>query len=432
MARWCRQQRRCPAAGAAAAGIVLTLAFAPAAAQAPDDLATPSSTSSQLAARNDWGEINFSLYATVRYLNQRLLDETYTDPAGTTVLLDRRDDLQFQKAILYFRGWLGVPEFRYLTYVWTSNPIMGLGAQVVVAGNFTYRFGDRLELGAGISSLPTTRTTRGSFPFWLRQDARTMADEYFRGSYTTGIWAAGDAIPGVHYWAMVGNNLSQLGVDAGRLEMGMQTCSAALSWRTANLTASEPFGDLEYHADLGLGLGGAFTYSREDRQSQPDVDAPENSQLRLSDGQSLFAPGAVAPGVLVNRASYRMAAVDGLVKYRGWSLEAEVFARWLGNFEATGALPPDQLEDQGFQLQASAMLWPRLVMAYAAASKIFGDRGDPWELDLGVNVYPFHNRALRLNAEVIVVDRSPVGNLSAPLIVGADGTVFVVNLELLF
>ena len=37
-----------------------------------------------------------------------------------------------------------------------------------------------------------------------------------------------------------------------------------------------------------------------------------------------------------------------------------------------------------------------------------------------------------INGELIYVDRSPVGNLSSPLIVGADGAIAVANLELFF
>jgi hydrogenase maturation factor HypE len=41
------------------------------------------------------------------------------------------------------------------------------------------------------------------------------------------------------------------------------------------------FGDYEYHEKLATLLGVHFTYSREDAQEQPGVNAFENSQIRL-------------------------------------------------------------------------------------------------------------------------------------------------------
>ena len=58
-----------------------------------------------------WGEVTFALFASVRYLNQHGLDPTFDDGGGTSLPLDRRDDLQFQKVMFYFKGWLGLPAF---------------------------------------------------------------------------------------------------------------------------------------------------------------------------------------------------------------------------------------------------------------------------------------------------------------------------------
>jgi len=379
-------------------------------------------------AKSDMGELTFSLYFAIRYLNQRALDSTYTDSTGTTATLDRRDDLQFQKAIIYFKGWLADPAFRYLTYVWTSNPSMGLGAQVVVAGNLTYRLHEALGVGAGIGALPTTRSTRGSFPRWLKQDSRTIADEYFRGSYTSGAWIWGSLVPKhLHYHAMIGNNLSQLGVDAGQLDKGMNTYSGALWWSTANVTAYAGMGDLEGHDELAASLGAAFTYSREDRQSQPGTNAPDNAQLRISDGRIIFADDVFAPGTTIDRATYVMASIEGELKYRGLALESEVYVRRLGNFDARGPLPIERLEDVGVQVQLSGMVMPKRLELYGTYSKIVGDYGDPWDIGLGLNYYVFRNHVLRLNGEAIIVDRSPVGNLASPPIVGADGVSFLNN-----
>jgi hypothetical protein len=385
-------------------------------------------------ARTPMGEIDFSAFAYTRYLNQNELDETYTDAFGNTRDLDLRNDLQFQKAILYFKGWLLDPKLRYVLYTWTSNTSQGQDAQVVLAGYLNYTFTEKLSVGAGIGGLPTTRSTRGTWPRWLKVDNRTIADEFFRGSYTTGIWAAGKLAPGVKYKVMVGNNLSQLGVDGVQLDGNFNTISTAVWWMptTGEFGPGEGFGDFEYHEELATSLGLHATRSREDAQSQPGLDDPENTQIRLSDGTGIFQPDVFGPGVRIQRATYEMAALDAGLKYRGYALEGEYFWRTVDDLQATGPLPVDDFWDHGFQLQGSAMLVPQTVQAYLSGSKIFGEYGDPWDFSAGLNWFPYKNQNLRVNGQLLYLDQSPVGYTSVPFIVGGDGFVWTLDLMLNF
>ena len=61
-------------------------------------------------ADTDFGTPNFSAWAYVRYLNQKSLEETYTDSFGRTKTLDLRNDLQLNKVNLYFKGWIYDPQ----------------------------------------------------------------------------------------------------------------------------------------------------------------------------------------------------------------------------------------------------------------------------------------------------------------------------------
>jgi hypothetical protein len=181
-------------------------------------------------ARTDSGELNWSVFSYARYLNQKGLDESYTDAFGRTKSIDIRNDIQLQKVTMNFKGWLFDPQFSYLWYIWTSNTSQGDPAQVVVAGNLGYHFSEQFNLHAGIGALPTTRSTNYTFPNWLKNDHRAIADEFFRGSYTTGIWANGAIVPGLKYRVMIGNNLSQLGVNAAQLDEYLNTVSGAVWW----------------------------------------------------------------------------------------------------------------------------------------------------------------------------------------------------------
>jgi len=385
-------------------------------------------------ARSDSAELDFSVFSYVRYLNQLALEETYTDAFGRTRTLDLRNDVQFQKVTMNFKGWLFDPAFRYLFYVWTSNTSQGQDAQVVVAGNLSYRFNDMFSLAGGIGALPSTRSTNYTFPNWLRVDNRTIADEFFRGSYTTGVWAWGQLAEGLKYRVMVGNNLSQLGIDASELDNQFNTVSGALWWMptTGEYGPGEGLGDYEYHDELATLVGVNFTHSREDAQSQPGLNDFENSQIRLSDGTLIFQTDPFGTGVQINKATYEMAAVNAGFKYRGFSLEGEYYWRWVDNFRATGDLPFKDLFDHGFQLQGSAMVIPGRLQAYASGSKIFGEYGDPWDVALGLNWYPMSRRELRFNVQGLYLVDSPVGYNSVPFPTGGNGWVFTTDVMVNF
>lgn len=379
------------------------------------------------------GDLNVKLYTYVRYLDQKQLDPSYTDSFGNTSAVQQRQDIQVNKVIIYFLGWILSPKFRYFTYVWTTNVSQGQSAQVIVAGNLTYSFNDHFNLGVGIASLPGVRSTEGNFPFWLPIDNRSIADEFFRPSYTTGIFANGTIVHGLEYHIMLGNNLSQLGIDAGQLDNGLNTWSGALVWMpTTGEYGDGRYGDFEDHQQLATRLAVHYTRSDENRQSQPATDSFDNVQIRLSDGNSIFKPGLFGPGINVEDVTYHMLDLDAGLKYRGFSLAGEYYRRLLDNFRGSGTTGLANIGDNGFQLQGSAMVLPRTLQLYAATSMIFGNYGNPWDARLGINWFPWKVQEVRANFEYIQLHRSPVGGLSLPYPVGGNGPVFDLNLAVNF
>ena len=384
--------------------------------------------------KTDKGILNFSVYTYVRYLNQMGLDPTYTDAFGNTVPVQQRQDVQFQKVILYFKGWLLSPRFRYLTYVWSTNTSMGLGAQVVLAGNLTYNINEHFTVGAGIGGLPGVRSTEGQFPYWLPVDNRLIADEYFRPSYTTGLWATGEVVDRLNYSVMLGNNLSQLGVDAGQLDNGLNTVSAALVWlpSTGEFGIRSTFGDFEDHQKLATRFAAHYTYSMENYQGQPNTDNFENVQIRLSNGGIIFAPDIFGAGIRVQDARYQMTSLDAGLKYHGFSLDAGYYGRWIDDFQGPGTTGLPSLRDNGFQVLASAMAIQKTLQVYVAGSKIYGQYGDPSDVRIGASWFPWKNQVVRWNAEVLKLNHSPVGALSLPYPVGGNGNVFYTSFEVYF
>lgn len=380
------------------------------------------------------GALNLKLFSYVRYLNQKQLDGTYTDSFGNVTPVKQRQDVQVNKMLIYFLGWLGTPKFRYLAYVWTSNVSQGQLAQVVVAGNLTYTFNDHFTLGGGINALPGVRSLEGQFPYTLSVDNRTIADEFFRPSYTTGFFLKGNVVTGLEYQAMVGNNLSQLGIDAGQLDGGLNTFSGSLVWMptTKEFGRFGQFGDYENHDRIATRFGGHYSRSDEDNQSQPNPNAFDNVQLRLSDGNPIFKPNLFAPDITITNARYQMTSFDAGIKYRGWALEGEYYKRWLNDFRGPGTESLSTINDQGYQIQVSTMIKPKTLQVYAAHSKVFGNYGDPWDARAGLNWYLWDLEGVRANFECIQLHRSPVGGLSLPYPVGGNGPSFNVNFVMNF
>jgi len=387
-----------------------------------------------LLVDGDKGQIYFRLFSYGRYLNQRSLNESYTDAFGNTKDVVRRQDIQLQKFFAPFSGWFLTPKMRYYLYVWSSNASQGDPAQVVGAGNLTWAFNRYVSVGVGITSLPSVRSTEGQFPYWLGVDDRLIADEFFRGSYTSGVWVKGELHTKLKYMAMIANNLSTLGVSAAQLDNRMDTQSYSLQWlpSTGEFGYIGAFGDFDDHQKVATRLGVHYTHSLEEKQSQPGTEGIENSQIRLTDGSVIFTPDLFGPGITVNEVDYRMMSVDSGVKYKGMSLEGEFYWRWLSNYAGVNTGGLANINDTGYQVQASAMAVPKTLQFYAGNSQVFGQYGDQWEVRGGANFFPMKQRGIRVNGEYIYVDHSPVGYTAYPMPVGAKGGVFHINLELNF
>jgi Protein of unknown function (DUF3011) len=382
----------------------------------------------------DKGQVYFRLFSYARYLNQRNLDDSYVDAFGNTHTVTQRQDIQLQKFFAPFSGWFLTPKMRYYLYVWSSNSSQGDPAQVVGAGNLTWTFNRFVSVGAGITSLPTVRSTEGQFPYWLGVDDRLIADEFFRGSYTSGVWLKGELHSKVKYQAMFANNLSTLGVSAAQLDNKMDTQSFSVVWlpTTGEFGLWNTFGDYDDHQKVATRIGVHYSHSLEDKQSQPGTDGIENSQIRLTDGSIIFTPDLFGPGITVNEVDWRMMSIDAGVKYKGLSLEGEYYWRWLSNFTGVNTSGIANINDNGYQLQSSAMVVPNILQLYLSGSQVFGRYGDQWELRGGENWYVMKERGIRLNGELMYVNRSPVGYTAYPYPVGAKGMVFHVNLEMNF
>ena len=137
----------------------------------------------------------------------------------------------------------------------------------------------------------------------------------------------------------------------------------------------------------------------------------------------IFEPGLFGEGVQIREVTYHMVSVDAGVKLGGWALEGEFFYRRLDDFHVRGGdVPFDQTDDFGIQAWASAMVKPKKLQVYLGGAKIFGEFGDPWDVRVGLNYFPFETKAVRWNNEVIYLNESPVGGIAYPYAVGGTGS----------
>ena len=104
----------------------------------------------------------------------------------------------------------------------------------------------------------------------------------------------------------------------------------------------------------------------------------------------------------------------------------------MSNFSGINTEHLPGINDHGYQLQASAMVVPKIAQPYFGVSQVFGRYGDQWEVRGGSNFYPMKQRGIRVNGEWMYVNRSPVGYTAYPYPVGGKGTVFHINLEMNF
>jgi hypothetical protein len=370
--------------------------------------------------RSDVAELALGAYALVRYVNQLPADQEFTDHLGNVHEIDTRNDIQFHRAMIHFRGWLFAPKARYQVTVWT---VMSTD-QTTLYGFLGYQFDKKFNVYAGINTLGGTRSVMGSHPFWLAND-RVLADEFFRPSFTGGLWVNGEILPGVWYHVATANNLSQLGIAANQLDRGLGT--GVTAWwmpTTKEFGPNGSYGDWEYHETPATRFGVSSARSLENRQLQANA-SPENTQLKLADSLNVFDPGSLAAGVTVDEVAYRVLTFDAGVKYRGIFAQLEYYNRWLKDFVADGPLPVERIHDHGFYVQAAFYPIRRRLELYGVASRIFGDKdagfSNSRELTAGANYYWFDTRNIRTNVQLMHIDRSPVSSVFGFYVGGQQG-----------
>lgn len=350
---------------------------------------------------------------------------SFTDSAGNVVPIKNRNDFDVNRGRLVFSGHAFDPSLSFYTNIdyntVAQNPVLLLLSWVSI------HCSDALTVSMGLGKVPGTWEWLESSRFTLGAE-RTMATTFFRPSITAGIWAQGEPCEGIFYHFLIGDGFNSFTLRAAELDTNL-VYSGSVWWEPLG-----PFGigfsDLEGHDALAIRFGNAFTFARND--SEPTGEpGPEQTLTRLSDGTRLVEPGALATGVTVNQFDTSLYAVHLGFKYRGASVAAEYFLRWLTSLEGTGPLPVNSLFDHGFFVQGGFFITPQLE-CYGIGSQVTGDHGTGSEVAAGLNWYIRDQRGSRVTLDVARIEDSPAQQDRTGYVVGSSGTLFRVQLWTFF
>ena len=260
-----------------------------------------------------------------------------------------------------------------------------------------------------------------------------MAEDALRGGFTNGVFITGELLPRFRYTAALGNNLSILGVKASNLTRRYSK-SISFQWlpTTGEFGPRGGNGDFENHEKVATRFGLSLCHSRENRFNNVGTPAPDNTQVRLSDGVLFFEEGALAPGLTVIEADFDMAAVDLGFKYKGFALHTEFYWRKLSDMDADGPVPYQAITDLGYSLQALYMVIPKTLCVYGINSMIIDEfNRNPYEFGGGVNIYPTKTRSWRINAQAMRVYKGASGGTFGLYTSGQTGMTYTIGSDIL-
>jgi hypothetical protein len=370
--------------------------------------------------------LRFNNNTQIRFLNTQSSPETFTDHLGVERAVNNRNDITVNRAMFILGGYIWDKRLRYSLTVWTSAG----SNSIVVAGNIGWQFNKHITVTGGYFGVPGSRSLVNTFPYFASTD-RTMADNFFRPAFTQGVQVNGEIMKNWHYLALVGNGLNTLNITAAKIDENL-TFAGSTWWEPLGAYAPpgksvNMYDDYFSQKKVRIRLGTSYTYSREDRFSNLDTASPENVSLHNSDGVLTFSTGAFAPGVTVQKALYRMWAVDWGLKYNGLAINGQYYSRWLSDFEADGPLPLTSTFDHGFDTSVGKFFVPKKLMGYVRGSMVFGHFNNSHEYAGGVKWHFLPTERLWLQAEMMRVHRVPYGGTFTPYTAGLSGWVPMVQ-----
>jgi hypothetical protein len=387
------------------------------------------------------GDFPFAL-AVSGFLQLRWLEfargaTTWTNSAGSDLPISNINAFSLNRYLLMFSGHVVDERLVYAFALFgTSNN--GVNTGLAPLGLAGWKFGPEAMVGIGVSMVPGSREFLDGSPWTIGVD-RSMANTFFRPGVSPGVAALGTLAEGtLHYQAGVYNSIDAGGANV-LLRRGTSMAWVGNMWWEPLGNFGLGYSDMEHHADPAIRVGTSGVFSPNTRALPVPGFNPENTIVRLSDGTPLATRGALVPGATVDAFDYRLATVDAGWKWRGVSLNAEYYFRFLDGFTFAANDPPlpvppshGGLLDHGGAGYLGWAFIPRTWEVYARSSAVTGPFGTGQEYGGGINRYINKSRQGRLTLEAIHMLRNPAQNILYPYRAGYTGTAIQAQLVVAF
>ena len=347
---------------------------------------------------------------------------------GGPLPIRNRNDIDIERARLIFSGFVHDPRLKFFLNIDGDTD----DAHQLIFHDFwfNYEFSDTFDLYFGKAFVPGSRD-------WLNGSMRThladrsMATTFFRPDRSVGVWAIGEIAEKMFYRVMVANGFSASDLNFSELDTGL--AYSGTMWWDPLADYGDGYADLEWHEDLAIRVGNSFTYASQKGIDGIGVPRAEQNFLRISDGTRLITPSALAPGVTVIGEDIYLYPLDFAFKYLGWSVNSELFFRWLNQFQTIGgSIPYSELYADGFYADAGYMLLKRKLEVIGRASLVDGLFGTRWEYAAGFNWYIDGTHRNKVTFDITKLDGSPVTNSGPDLEVGQEGLLTRLQWQIAF
>lgn len=338
---------------------------------------------------------------------------------GGVVDVESRNDFEIERGRLEFRGFFYDPRLEYFINIDADTD----DNHRAIFHDFwvNYEIHEALDVHVGKAKVPGSRDWLNSSTR-LRFNDRSMGTTFFRPDRSVGVWAVGELAEGLHYHAMVSNGFDTTNLEPDDVD-DLFVYSGMMWWEPLG-ELGRGYTDLDGYHDVVLRIGHAFTYGNQNEDFDGSPTPEESRVARLSDGTPLVAPGALAPGVSVNDFDVQLYTIFLLAKYRGLSVNAEYYFRWLNNFGTTGGpIPHSVLYDDGFYADVGCMVIPERLEIMGRISQVDGLFGDAWEYAAGFNWFIDGTHKNKVTFDISVLDGSPASSSSPNYAVGQDGVL---------
>jgi len=353
--------------------------------------------------------------------------ETFTNRLGTTDVVSR-NDFEIERARLEFKGFAIDPR---LKYYFNLDADTDDNHDVIFHDFwFDYDVSDNATLRIGKAKVPSSYE-------WLESSTstrfadRSLSTTFFRADRSLGLWLLGETDRGLNY---------QLAVTNGFASTDLEPEDVDNNFTYTGLFYADPLGDvgkgysdLEFHAKPVVRLGTSVSFTNHNPLDDGSPNLEQNF-ARVSDGARLVTTGAIGPGLTVNEFDQYSLSAFVTGKWRGFSFNAEYYARWLQNFGTIEGPAPslDQLFDSGFYTDIGFFLVPSVLEVNGRISRIEGIFGESWEYAAGCNWFYDKSHKSKVTLDATVLDGAPTGSSSPNFEVGQDGILYRLQYQLAF